>query len=219
MLASTVSSPRSCWSAYARILLVSPMPRPFLAQIEHDPPRLRAHQREPELELLAAVAPERAQRVAREALRVEAHGHFVGAPDVATDNREVLTVVAVVGEDEHAKLTEARRKVRRRFDTHARRQGGSFWFHVFSLSRSARHSGRSTVSMTWMVPLDAAMSALVTVALPTWRLPLLASSLRSLPPAVFADVIFIAAAEPTLPATTWFRRMALSFSLFSFLIG
>ena len=124
-------------------LVGEPDPAPFLAQVEHDPPRLRAHVGETELELIAAIAAERAERVAGEALRVEAHRDVVGSPHVAADDREVLAIVVVVGEDQHAKVAEARRKVRRSFDTHARRQGRSFGFHF-----SVLHSGRSTVSMT-----------------------------------------------------------------------
>ena len=62
--------------------------------------------------------------------------------------------------------------------------------------------GNTTVSMTWMTPLLAATSVLMTLALSTVTAPSATFTSRDLPLTVLAFIVFTSAAM-TLPATTW----------------
>ena len=65
----------------------------LLGEVEqHALPLLLDH-RERRLELLAAVAAHRVEHIAREALRVDADEHVLGAVDVALDERDVVLAV------------------------------------------------------------------------------------------------------------------------------
>lgn len=70
-------------------------------------------------------------------------------------------------------------------------------------SRPAQnYFGIRTVSMTWMTPLSQMMSAVTTVAPPTWTLPSATLISTDWPFTVAADVIFITSAARCLPAMT-----------------
>jgi len=61
----------------------------------------------------------------------------------------------------------------------------------------------STRSMTWMIPLRAAMSVLTTVAPPTVTVEPVTLMGSDDPSSVFASVSVTAFAAGTRPATTW----------------
>jgi len=73
----------------------------------------------------------------------------------------------------------------------------------YGSSRPVRnYFGIRTVSMTWMTPLSQMMSAVTTVAPPTWTLPSATLISTDWPFTVAADVIFITSAARCLPAMT-----------------
>ncbi len=72
--------------------------------------------------------------------------------------------------------------------------------------------GSSTVSITWMTPLVAITSALITVASFTITLPPAVLIVSSCPPTVFTECSLTTCFEVTSPATTWYSRIAFSFS-------
>ena len=73
-------------------LVQEPDSATFLGHVQEDAGALRLDARQRELELLAAVAAERVEDVAGQALRVHADEHVLGALDVALDQRDVLLV-------------------------------------------------------------------------------------------------------------------------------
>src|SRR5690606_4513268 len=75
-----------------------------------------------------------------------------------------------------------------------------------------RFHGISTLSMTWMTPLLAAMSLLVMRAPSTVSAPPLAWNSMASPLAVSAVSRPAASAAMTRPGTTWEARTAISFS-------
>src|SRR5687768_15335836 len=62
--------------------------------------------------------------------------------------------------------------------------------------------GRTTVSITWITPLDAAMSAFTTLALSIITTPFFVTIFSDCPFTVFAEESFIACAARTSPDTT-----------------
>ncbi len=92
----------------------------LLAQVEQDAVRHRRELAQGGLQLVAAVAAQRADDVAGEALRVEPHRHVLAVDDVlAMHEGGVLLAVGLVGEGDHVVGTEARRQVGRGGDPHA----------------------------------------------------------------------------------------------------
>ena len=69
--------------------------------------------------------------------------------------------------------------------------------------RGSPHSGSRTLSMTWMTPLVAGMSAWVTVAFPTMTFPPVVAMVSSWPFTVLADFSVATCSELTFPGTTW----------------
>src|SRR5215213_5899979 len=70
--------------------------------------------------------------------------------------------------------------------------------------------------MTWMTPLDALTSAVLTVALSTFTARPLASIATELPSTVLAAVFLpLMSLAMTLPGTTWYVRIFVSCALFS----
>src|SRR5271165_3753355 len=84
------------------------------------------------------------------------------------------------------------------------------WFRV----RAKMFYGIRTPSMTWITPLLASMSVLVTFAPPTVTLPASTLMGSSLPFKVLALVV-VRSAAINLPGRTWYVSTATSFSLFS----
>ena len=68
--------------------------------------------------------------------------------------------------------------------------------------RGSPYSGSRTLSMTWMTPLVAGMSAWMTVAFPTVTFPPVVAMVSSLPFTVLADFSVATCSEPTFPGTT-----------------
>ena len=68
----------------------------FLAHVEHDALPLCLDLLQGERELLAAVAAHGAERIAREALRVDAHEHILLAAHIALDDGDVALIVELV---------------------------------------------------------------------------------------------------------------------------
>ena len=89
--ASTVSSPFAC-SSYAAKLVQEADPAALLAHVEDDAAPFRLDARERLLELLAAVAEERVEHVAGQALGVHADEDVLRALDVPLHEGEVLLV-------------------------------------------------------------------------------------------------------------------------------
>lgn len=81
--------------------------------------------------------------------------------------------------------------------------------------REILYSGMRTVSITWMTPLEHLMSALTTFEELRKRLPSVTLSAIFFLFRAVALVSLTACDEATLPATTWYVRMSLSFPLFS----
>ena len=59
------------------------------------------------LQLVAAVAAQRTQHVAGQALRVDAHRHILGVEHIPVDDGDVLLAVLVVVEGQDVKFAEA----------------------------------------------------------------------------------------------------------------
>lgn len=74
--------------------------------------------------------------------------------------------------------------------------------HLPALDPGSTHFGSTTVSITWITPLLAATSDVVTFAPSTETLPLQAFTVSSLPFTVLTMPLFTSAAI-TLPGTTW----------------
>ena len=70
--------------------------------------------------------------------------------------------------------------------------------------------GISTVSITWMTPLDASMSAISTVASPIETVPPSTEIARLSPCTVSAESSVTTCSELTAPATTWYSRMSVN---------
>ena len=68
--------------------------------------------------------------------------------------------------------------------------------------------GRTTVSMTWMTPLVASMSAVTTLAPPTVSPPAALAIGSEDPCSVAAEDTVRACAASTRPGTTWYWRIA-----------
>ena len=147
--ASTVSRPCSC-SAYARSFWPRPMPAPFVtAQVDDDTAVFGGDAREREIELRAAVAAQRSEDVAGEALGVHAHEHVTVARrrvgDVAADERDVLGAVGQRLVDVRGELAVTRRDVRGRDATDELRGRSA----EERFDRHARHgSARAIVTVT-----------------------------------------------------------------------
>ncbi len=75
-----------------------------------------SHERQGRLELVAAVAAERAHAVAREALRMETDGHVLLPARIAFDEGGVLLIVTIVPERDDLEVPEARRELGDRGD-------------------------------------------------------------------------------------------------------
>ena len=86
---------------------------PLLAEVEQQAPLHRAEPAQRHLQLVAAIAAQRSERVAGEALRVQPGRDVLGAEDVAADDRDVLLLVAVVPEGDDPEIPEAGRAGRR----------------------------------------------------------------------------------------------------------
>ncbi len=80
----------------------------FLTQVEHDALVHLADHLERGFELVAAIAAQRADHVARQALGVQTHGHILGAEDLALDDGNVFLLVAVIPEGHDVEIAEAR---------------------------------------------------------------------------------------------------------------
>ena len=86
-------------------LVEQPDAAPLLAEVEQHAPALGLDHRQRRLELLAAVAAQRVEDIAGEALGVHAHEHVLRSLDVALDERDVVLAVehrAVADRDEVA---------------------------------------------------------------------------------------------------------------------
>jgi hypothetical protein len=83
----------------------------FLTQVEEKPARHAAQLAERELELVAAVAAQRSERVSREAFRMEPRRHVARAHDVAMDQRDVLLPIAIVPERDDPETAETGRQI------------------------------------------------------------------------------------------------------------
>jgi hypothetical protein len=83
----------------------SPSSSCILAHVEQHPLSHRVDHLERRLELLAAVAAQGAEGVARQALAVHAHQHRIVGRDLALDQRHVIDVVDVVLVDDAAEVT------------------------------------------------------------------------------------------------------------------
>ncbi len=111
-LASTVSRPSS-WSVYARSLWPRPMPRPSWPRRYTTTPRpVACDPLERVVELHAAVAAQRPEDVAGEALGVDADQHVLVARDVAPDEGQVLHSVEQALEDVRGEVAVAGRDAR-----------------------------------------------------------------------------------------------------------
>ena len=94
-LASTVSRPASC-SWYACSLCSRPMPAALVpAHVEHDAAALGGDRGQRGVQLRPAVAAQRAEHVAGQALGVHPDQHVLAVAEVAVDQRDVLGVVEV----------------------------------------------------------------------------------------------------------------------------
>ena len=69
--------------------------------------------------------------------------------------------------------------------------------------------GMSTLSMTWMTPLDAVTSAVVTFASLTMTSPFVTVKERSSPLSACAVIPSVTSEAVTEAKTTWYRRMSL----------
>src|SRR6185437_5562433 len=85
-------------------------PAALLAHVEEDAAALARDLRERLLELLAAVAAQRVEDVAREALGVDADEHVLGALDVARDEGDVHLAGQLLAEGDRRELPVARRQ-------------------------------------------------------------------------------------------------------------
>ncbi len=79
-----------------------------MAQIEHEAAVELTEFVQRQLQLVPAIAPQRSQRVAGEALGVQPRGNVPGFHDIPPDNRHVLLGIAVVAEGHDSKITETR---------------------------------------------------------------------------------------------------------------
>ena len=84
------------------------MPRPSWREVEQHAAALLLDPRERVLELLAAVAAERVEDVARQALGVHAHEHVLLARDLSLHHRHVMLVVDQRAEADHVEVAELR---------------------------------------------------------------------------------------------------------------
>ena len=101
--ASTVSRP--CLLQLVRLQLVEQADAAaLLRHVEQDAALLGRDQRQRELELLAAVAAQRVEDVAGEALGVHAHEHVLGAVDVAVHERDVRLAGERLAEGDRGEL-------------------------------------------------------------------------------------------------------------------
>ena len=94
-------------------LVEQPDPAALLREIEQDAGALALDHRQRRLELLAAIAAQRVEDVARQALGVDAHEHVVAARDVALDHRHVVLVVDERPVADRGELAERGRQLRR----------------------------------------------------------------------------------------------------------
>ena len=85
---------------------------PLLAEVEQHSQPLAFDPRQRGFELLAAVAAQRVEHVAREAFRVDPDEHVAGAFDVALDERDVVLAIDQRAVAERDELTERRRQLR-----------------------------------------------------------------------------------------------------------
>ena len=99
---------------------------PLLGEVDEHAAALALDHRQRRLELLAAVAAQRVEDVAGQALRVHAHEHVVGARDVALDERDVVLVVdqRAVADDLEVAEGGGQRRRRRRARRACRCAGG-----------------------------------------------------------------------------------------------
>mmetsp|Transcript_11879 Transcript_11879/g.26004 ORF Transcript_11879/g.26004 Transcript_11879/m.26004 type:complete len:250 (+) Transcript_11879:191-940(+) len=74
--------------------------------------------------------------------------------------------------------------------------------------------GRSTLLMTWIIPLDAIMSAITTSASLTFT-PAPDKSIATVSPSRVSRSVLVSEELRALAATTWYLSMAISLSLFS----
>src|SRR6185436_20758908 len=83
---------------------------PFLRHVEEDTARLGRDALERELELVAAIAAERVEDVAGQALGVNADEHVLLAVDVALDERHVVLAGEGLAEGDGDEITVRRRE-------------------------------------------------------------------------------------------------------------
>ncbi len=100
-------------------LVAQPDAPALLAQVEEQAALHRAEPPQGHLELVAAVAAQRAQRVAGEAFGVQPRGHLRAAHHVPVHQRDVLLLVPVVPEGHDLEPAESRRQLGDRVDLHA----------------------------------------------------------------------------------------------------
>ena len=91
-------------------LVQQPDPAPLLGEVEQHAAALLLDHRQRRLELLAAVAAQRVEDVAGQALRVHADEHVLGAVDLALDHRDVVLVVDERAVADDGELAEAGRQ-------------------------------------------------------------------------------------------------------------
>ena len=87
-------------------------PAALLGEVEQDAGALALDHRQRRLELLAAIAAQRVEDVAGQALGVDAHEHVVDARDVALDQRDVVLVVHQRAVADGGEVAEAGRQAR-----------------------------------------------------------------------------------------------------------
>ncbi len=90
------------------------MPRPFLGHVQQHAALLVGEPGQRLLELLAAVAAERVEDVAGQALGVDADEHVLGSVDLAADERDVVLAGQLLAERDRLELAVRGRQMDRR---------------------------------------------------------------------------------------------------------